>query len=41
MQIFLGCIRCFVRQLIDSIKLVSDDDKKIHEQATRKVSVWK
>jgi len=41
MRIFLDCIPCFIRQALDSTKLVSDDDKQIHEQATRKVSVWK
>lgn len=41
MQIFLDRIPCFVLQALDTTKLVSGDDKQIHEQATRKVSAWK
>jgi len=41
MQILLDYILCFARQAIDSTKPVGDDDKQVHEQATRKVSVWK
>ena len=34
MRIFLDCIPCFIRQALDSAKLVTDDEK-IHEQVVR------
>jgi uncharacterized protein with ATP-grasp and redox domains len=40
MQIYLDCIPCFVRQALDSARLVTDDEQ-IHEKVSRKVSVWK
>jgi len=40
MRIYLDCIGYFVRQALDSARLATDDEQ-IHEQATRKVSVWK
>ena len=36
MRIFLDCIPCFVRQALDSARLVTDD-KQIHEQVIREV----
>jgi uncharacterized protein with ATP-grasp and redox domains len=36
MRIFLDCIPCFVRQALDSARLVTDDEQ-IHEQVVRKV----
>jgi uncharacterized protein with ATP-grasp and redox domains len=36
MQIFLDCIPCFVRQALDSARLVTDDEQ-IHEKVVREV----
>lgn len=36
MRTFLDCIPCFVRQTLDSVRLVTSDDK-IHEEVLRKV----
>jgi uncharacterized protein with ATP-grasp and redox domains len=36
MKIYLDCIPCFVRQGLDSARLVTDDER-IHEQVTREV----
>jgi uncharacterized protein with ATP-grasp and redox domains len=36
MQIYLDCIPCFVRQALDSARLVTDDEQ-IHEQVIREV----
>ena len=36
MRIFLDCIPCFVRQALDSARLVTDDEQ-IHEQVVRAV----
>jgi len=36
MQIFLDCIPCFIRQALDSARLVTDDEQ-IHEQVVREV----
>ena len=36
MQIYLDCIPCFVRQSLDSARLVTDDEQ-IHEQVIREV----
>lgn len=36
MRIFLDCIPCFVRQALDSARLVTDDER-IHEQVIREV----
>jgi uncharacterized protein with ATP-grasp and redox domains len=36
MRIFLDCIPCFVRQALDSARLVTDDER-IHEQVVREV----
>jgi len=40
MRIFLDCIPCFVRQVLDSVKMTTDDEQ-IHEQVIREVMVWK
>jgi damage-control phosphatase, subfamily I len=36
MKIFLDCIPCFVRQALDSARLVTDDER-VHEQVVREV----
>jgi uncharacterized protein with ATP-grasp and redox domains len=36
MKIFLDCIPCFVRQALDSARLVTDDEQ-VHEQVVREV----
>jgi len=36
MRIFLDCIPCFVRQALDSARLVTDDER-LHEQVVREV----
>lgn len=36
MQIFLDCIPCFIRQALDSARLVTDDEQ-IHEKVVREV----
>jgi uncharacterized protein with ATP-grasp and redox domains len=36
MRIYLDCIPCFVRQALDSARLVTDDER-IHEKVVREV----
>ena len=36
MKTYFECIPCFVRQTLDSIRLLTDDEN-IHEQVLRKV----
>ena len=36
MQIYLDCIPCFIRQTLDSVRLITDDEK-IQEQVVREV----
>ena len=36
MKTFLNCVPCFVRQALDSVRLVTDDEN-IHEEVLRNV----
>ena len=38
MRIFLDCIPCFIRQALDSVRLITDDEK-MQEQVVREVLV--
>jgi len=40
MRTYFDCIPCFVRQVLDSARLATDDEQ-IREQIIREVLVWK